>query len=65
MTDRRGELGLDPDGLRHRHCSACGTLVEVHTVHDERGDKHYYCMNGHPLGSEIAGGFEPPVHPDT
>ena len=60
MIDRREELGLDPEGLRQRHCPTCGEMVEVHTVRDSDGTKHYSCPRGHSLGAEAAGSFDRP-----
>ena len=64
MRDRRKELGLDPDGLREKYCSECGQIVEVRTVREPDGTKHYTCREGHSLGSEAAGSFDPPRYLD-
>jgi predicted RNA-binding Zn-ribbon protein involved in translation (DUF1610 family) len=66
MTDRRAELGLDPEGLRQRHCPSCGSMVAVSTHRDSDGTKHYSCVPcGHSLGAEAAGSFNSPEYPDA
>jgi len=65
MTDRRSDLGLDPDGLRHKKCANCG-MVEVRTVRGPDGAKSYSCSEcGASLGNEAAGSFDPPGYPDA
>lgn len=59
--DRREELGLDPEGLRQRHCPECQQLVPVRTHRDDYGTKQYSCgICGQCLGDEAAGSFESP-----
>ena len=65
MTDRRSDLGLDPEGLRHKQCPECG-MVEVRTVRGPDGAKRYSCWEcGRPQGEEAAGSFDPPNYPDA
>jgi predicted Zn-dependent protease len=65
MTERRIELGLDPEGLRHKKCANCG-MAEVRTVRGSDRSKQYYCREcGCSLGEEAAGTFEPPYYPDA
>jgi transcription elongation factor Elf1 len=65
MTDRRSDLGLDPDGLRQKRCLNCG-MVEVRTVREADGTKRYSCSQcGASLGAEAAGSFDPPDYPDA
>lgn len=64
MINRREEFGLDPEGLRQRHCPKCGTVVPVRTIRDPDGTKHYSCECRHSLGAEKAGSFDPPEPSD-
>jgi len=65
MTDRREELGLDPNALMSKRCPRCQELVSVDRTLDGDGTKHYSCSEcGHDLGSEGANSFQPPEPPD-
>jgi hypothetical protein len=65
-SDRRSELGFDPEGLHSRFCPTCAEMVTVRTERDEHGTKHYFCEQcGSPLGEEARGGFDPPDFPDA
>lgn len=59
MTDRREDLGLDPDGVVETWCPSCKQMVAVSTRVTD-GTRHESCEQcGHSFGSFVAGSFEP------
>ena len=61
MTDRREELGLDPEGLRAKRCLSCEEITDVETVTDDSGNQLHFCsVCRRPVGAQAPGSFAEP-----